>query len=61
MGGWCGSGVAARRALTHSPENNNTNRAGCRQGDGRTFPRNPKSEELLARLAKELVEVDRQR
>ncbi|KAJ7213924.1 DHHC palmitoyltransferase-domain-containing protein [Mycena pura] len=31
---------------------------GARPGDGRTFPRNPKSEELLARLAKELVKAD---
>lgn len=27
----------------------------CRMGDGKHFPRNPKSDELLARLAKELV------
>ena len=29
-----------------------------RKGDGRHFPHNPRSEEMLARLAKELVVVD---
>ncbi|KAF7364839.1 Palmitoyltransferase [Mycena venus] len=32
---------------------------GSAPGDGRTFPRNPKSEELLTRLATELVKDDR--
>jgi len=31
---------------------------GSSPGDGKTFPRNPKSDELLARLAKELVKSD---
>ncbi|KAJ6583986.1 DHHC palmitoyltransferase-domain-containing protein [Mycena vulgaris] len=31
---------------------------GAAPGDGRTFPRNPKSDELLARLARELVKED---
>jgi len=31
---------------------------GASLGDGRTFPRNPQSEEMLAKLAKELVKVD---
>ncbi|KAJ7439227.1 DHHC palmitoyltransferase-domain-containing protein [Mycena latifolia] len=31
---------------------------GSSNGDGRTFPRNPKSDELLARLAKELVKEE---
>ncbi|KAF5360510.1 hypothetical protein D9756_004886 [Leucocoprinus leucothites] len=31
---------------------------GSSPGDGKSFPRNPKSDEVLARLAKELVEMD---
>ncbi|KAJ7080554.1 DHHC palmitoyltransferase-domain-containing protein, partial [Mycena epipterygia] len=34
---------------------------GAAPGDGRSFPRNPKSDELLARLATELVKVDERR
>ena len=30
-----------------------------RKGDGATFPRNPKADELLSRLASELVDVDK--
>lgn len=30
-----------------------------RMGDGTSFPRNPKADELLARLASELVDVDK--
>lgn len=29
-----------------------------RMGDGKTFPRNPRSDEMLARLANELVKAD---
>ena len=29
------------------------------KGDGRTFPRNPRSDEMLARLATELVRLDK--
>ncbi|TFK40757.1 DHHC palmitoyltransferase-domain-containing protein [Crucibulum laeve] len=32
---------------------------GATQGDGRNFPRNPRADEMLARLATELVKVDR--
>ena len=32
-----------------------------RLGDGKTFPRNPRSEEMLVKLAKELVKVDSSR
>jgi palmitoyltransferase ZDHHC2/15/20 len=32
--------------------------AGYRQGDGLKFPHNPRSDEMLARLAKELVNMD---
>jgi hypothetical protein len=32
-----------------------------RCGDGKTFPRNPRSDETLARLAKELVQADKAR
>lgn len=31
----------------------------CRAGDGKHFPRNPRAEEMLARLALELVKADR--
>ncbi|KIY66639.1 zf-DHHC-domain-containing protein, partial [Cylindrobasidium torrendii FP15055 ss-10] len=34
---------------------------GASPGDGRSFPRNPKSDEMLARLAKELLEVEKDR
>jgi palmitoyltransferase len=30
-----------------------------RKGDGRSFPRNPRSDGMLARLAEELVKVDK--
>lgn len=30
-----------------------------RMGDGRTFPRNPRADEMLARLAAELVNDDK--
>lgn len=30
-------------------------------GDGKSFPRNPRSEEMLAELAKELVKADSDR
>jgi len=29
------------------------------KGDGRTFPRNPRSDEMLARLAAELMRLDK--
>jgi hypothetical protein len=31
----------------------------CRHGNGRHFSRNPRAEEMLARLATELVKIDR--
>ena len=31
----------------------------CRKGDGRAFPRNPRSEEMLAKLADDLHNVDK--
>jgi len=34
---------------------------GATLGDGKTFPRNPRSQEMLARLAKELVSADSDR
>ncbi|KDR82861.1 hypothetical protein GALMADRAFT_57084 [Galerina marginata CBS 339.88] len=34
---------------------------GASLGDGKTFPRNPRSEEMLAKLAKELVKADSDR
>ncbi|KAF9046541.1 DHHC palmitoyltransferase-domain-containing protein [Panaeolus papilionaceus] len=34
---------------------------GASSGDGKTFPRNPRSQELLARLANELVKLDANR
>ncbi|PPR00455.1 hypothetical protein CVT24_004516 [Panaeolus cyanescens] len=34
---------------------------GASKGDGKTFPRNPRSQELLARLATELVKLDANR
>ena len=33
----------------------------CRKGDGRHFPRNPRADDLLARLATDLVELDKDR
>ena len=32
-----------------------------RKGDGRTFPRNPRADEMLARLASDIVDVDKDR
>ncbi|KAF8892385.1 hypothetical protein CPB85DRAFT_1377841 [Mucidula mucida] len=34
---------------------------GACQGDGRSFPRNPASDDMLARLANELLEADKDR
>ncbi|KAH8818750.1 DHHC palmitoyltransferase-domain-containing protein [Flagelloscypha sp. PMI_526] len=34
-------------------------RGGSSPGDGRTFPRNPRAEEMLARLAREIVGIDK--
>ena len=31
----------------------------CRMGDGRAFPRNPRSEEMLAKLADDLHNADK--
>ena len=31
----------------------------CSIGDGKTFPRNPRADEMLARLANELVSADK--
>jgi hypothetical protein len=33
----------------------------CRKGNGHNFPRNPRSTELLARLAAELAKADKDR
>lgn len=33
--------------------------SGCSKGDGRAFPRNPRADDMLARLAVELVNIDK--
>ena len=60
MGGYIDFGMGASRKLsTHKRHfhNYSFNRL-LRVGDGKTFPRNPRSDELLARLANELVKAD---
>lgn len=58
--GSSGSGAEALRAYHSAPSLPHSDMH-LRPGDGRTFPRNPKSDELLARLATELVKVDERR
>ena len=40
---------------------NDSHRSFLSKGDGHTFPRNPKADEMLARLAGDLVSIDKDR
>jgi hypothetical protein len=49
------------RFCPHLMRENVDRMSSSRKGDGRTFPRNLRSDELLARLAEEIVKMDKDR